>query len=117
MASARGRLLAASQSSELREVFRQLADIDAPAGAKFTKRVLTDLAARIVGRAYETPLLELCHLVRAAEIAAKGSRGGGFERLFLGRGGGSPQRLSSGFRGWGGRREGRRNLALSGRQL
>lgn len=84
MASARGRLLAASQSSELREVFRQLADIDGPAGAKFTKRVLTALAARIVGRAYETPLLELCHLVRAAEIAAKGSRGGGFEWLFWG---------------------------------
>lgn len=84
MASARGRLLAASQSNELREVFRQLAEIDGPSGAKFTTRVLTALAARIVGRAYETPLLELCHLVRAAELAGKGSRGGGFEWLFWG---------------------------------
>ena len=83
MASARGRVLAASQSNELREVFGQLADIDGPAGAKFTKRVLTALAARIVGRAYETPLLELCHLVRAAELAGKVDRGG-FEWLFWG---------------------------------
>ena len=83
MASARGRVLAASQSNELREVFGQLADIDGPAGAKFTKRVLTALAARIVGRAYETPLLELCHLVRAAELVDKGDRSG-FEWLFWG---------------------------------
>lgn len=83
MASAQGRVLAASQSNELREVFRQLADIDGPAGPKFTKRVLTALAARIVGRAYETPLLELCHLVRAAELAGKVDRGG-FEWLFWG---------------------------------
>ena len=82
MASVRGRVLAASQSNELREVFRQLAEIDGPAGAKFTTRVLTALAARIVGRAYETPLLELCHLVRAAELAGKASRSGGFEWLF-----------------------------------
>lgn len=83
MASARGSVLAASQSNELREVFRQLADIDGPSGTKFTKRVLTALAARIVGRAYETPLLELCHLVRAAELAGKVDRGG-FEWLFWG---------------------------------
>ena len=83
MASTRGRVLDASQSNELREVFRQLADIDGPVGAKFTKRVLTALAARIVGRAYETPLLELCHLVRAAELAGKADRGG-FEWLFWG---------------------------------
>lgn len=84
MASVRGRLLAASQSNELREVFRQLADIDGPAGPKFTQRTLTALAARIVGRAYETPLLELCHLVRAAELKGSASRRGGFEWLFWG---------------------------------
>ena len=85
MASARGRVLAASQSNALREVFHQLADIDGPAGAKFTKRVLAALAARIVGRAYETLLLELCHLVRAAELAGKVGRGSmGFEQLFWG---------------------------------
>ena len=83
MASTHGRVLAASQSNELREVFRQLADIDGPAGPKFTKRVLTALAARIVGRAYETVLLELCHLVRAAELAGKVGRRG-FEWLFWG---------------------------------
>ena len=84
MASVRGRVLAASQSNELREVFRLLAEIDGPAGAKFTTRVLTALAARIVGRAYETPLLELCHLVRAAELAGRANRSGGFEWLFWG---------------------------------
>ena len=84
MANARGSVLAASQSNALREVFRQLADIDGPDGPKFTKRVLTALAARIVGRAYETLLLELCHLVRAAELAGNGGRGMGFEWLFWG---------------------------------
>lgn len=83
MTSARGRLLAASQSNELRGVFRQLADIEGPAGAKFTTRVLTALAARVAGRAYETPLLELCHLVCAAKLADKADRGG-FEWLFWG---------------------------------
>lgn len=84
MPNTRSRVLAASQSNELREVFCQLAEIDGPAGAKFTKRVLTALASRIVGRAYETPLLELCHLVRAAELAGDVGGGRGFEWLFWG---------------------------------
>ncbi len=85
MPSGRGRVLAASQSSALREVFRQLAEIEGPNGAKFTQRVLIALAARIVGRAYETLLLELCHLVRAAELAGRRAPGDmGFEWLFWG---------------------------------
>ena len=85
MASGRGRLLATSQSDELREIFGQLADIDGPSGAKFTKRTLAALAARIVGRAYETLLLELCHLVRAAELTEGTSHANaGFEWLFWG---------------------------------
>ena len=67
--SARVRLIRAAQSGELREAFRQLAEIEGPRGPKFPHRVLLGLAARIVGRAYEPMLLELCHLVRAAVLA------------------------------------------------
>ena len=92
--SARARLVRAAQSDELREVFRQLAEIDGPEGPRFPRRILVDLAARIVGRAYEPMLLELAHLARAALLAgtrpAAGWRskrrvaGAGFEWLFWG---------------------------------
>ena len=90
---ARVRLIRAAQSDELRETFRQIAEIDGPYGPKYPRRVLMELAARIVGRAYEPMLLELCHLVRAALLAgaecrapvAPGrGRGAGFEWLFWG---------------------------------
>ena len=74
---ARVRLIRASQSDELRETFRQLGEIDGPAGPKFPRRVLMDLAARISGRAYEPMLLELCHLARAALLAFAGPAGAG----------------------------------------
>ncbi len=92
--SARVRLIRASQSNELRETFRQLAEIEGPEGPRFPRRILMDLAARIVGRAYEPMLLELCHLARAALLAGgrpcgpRGSgrhtTGAGFEWLFWG---------------------------------
>ena len=92
--SAQVRLFRAAQSDELREVFRQLAEIDGPEGPRFPRRILVDLAARIVGRAYEPMLLELAHLARAALLAgtrpAAGWRskrrvaGAGFEWLFWG---------------------------------
>ena len=92
---ARVRLIRASQSGELRETFRQLAEIEGPDGPKYPRRVLLELAARIVGRAYESMLLELCHLVRAALLAGGATPGGrntgagrsggaGFEWLFWG---------------------------------
>ena len=94
--SARIRLVRGAQSDELREVFRQLAEIDGPEGHRFPRRVLVDLAARIVGRAYEPMLLELAHLSRAALLAGarpeagwwsrrrSATAGGGFEWLFWG---------------------------------
>ena len=92
--SARVRLIRAAQSDELREIFRQLADIEGPEGPRFSRRVLMDLAARIVGRAYEPMLLELCHLARAALLAGgrpdrgrgamSHATGLGFEWLFWG---------------------------------
>ena len=92
--SARVRLIRAAQSNELREAFRQLAEMEGPEGPRFPRRVLMDLAARIVGRAYDPMLLELCHLLRAALLAggrsaktrATSSLGGGvgFEWLFWG---------------------------------
>ena len=99
--SARVRLIRAAQSDELREVFRQLADMEGPGGPRFPRRILMDLAARIVGRAYEPMLLELCHLARAALLAgglpagrratASGTAGLGFEWLFWGIGGSAHQ--------------------------
>ena len=96
---AKVRLIRAAQSDELRATFRQLAEIDGPYGPKYPRRVLLELAARIVGRAYEPMLLELCHLVRAAQLAReapppdarRGARsvagaagGAGFEWMFWG---------------------------------
>ena len=87
--SARVRLIRAAQSDELRETFRQLEEMEGPEGPRFPRRVLMGLAARIVGRAYDPMLLELCHLVRAALLAGgrgKTRPGGGvgFEWLFWG---------------------------------
>ncbi|MYE58392.1 MAG: hypothetical protein F4X35_02230 [Alphaproteobacteria bacterium] len=90
--SAKVRLIRAAQSGELREAFRQLAEIEGPQGPKFPHRVLLGLAARIVGRAHEPMLLELCHLVRAAVLGGANAReygspkpaGTGFEWLFWG---------------------------------
>ena len=89
---ARVRLIRASQSAELREVFRQLSELEGPDGPKFSRRILMELAARVVGRAYEPMLLELCHLARAALLADRHAwsvRTGspdaaGFEWLFWG---------------------------------
>lgn len=85
--SARVRLIRAAQSDELRETFRQLAEMEGAGGFRHPRRVLMELAARIVGRAYEPMLLELCHLVRAALLAqGRGTAhiggGVGFEWLF-----------------------------------
>ena len=90
VASARARLLQGAQSATLQETFRQIADMDSANGPKFSKRALTLLAAQIAGRAYEPMLLELCHLVCAATLAARRRaarqhlQGGGFEWLFWG---------------------------------
>ena len=82
-ASARSRVLRTAQSGELRSTFRQLAEIDGPHGPKYTRACLADLAAAVAGRTYGGMLLELCHLVRAAVLAAPGRLGqSGFEWLF-----------------------------------
>lgn len=91
---ARVRLIRASQSDELRQLFRQLSELEGPYGPKFSRRVLLDLAARVTGRAYEPTLLEVCHLARAAMLYERCIRGGrnavpgavtaGFEWLFWG---------------------------------
>ena len=89
---ARVRLIRGSQSGELREVFRQLSELEGSVGPKFPRRLLMELAARVVGRAYEPMLLELCHLARAALLAdwhawgrhSAGPAATGFEWLFWG---------------------------------
>ena len=91
---ARVRLIRASQSDELRQIFRQLSELEGPNGPKFPRRILLELAARVTGRTYEPMLLEVCHLARAAMLAGRSSRRGrsavpgcaatGFEWLFWG---------------------------------
>ena len=84
-ATARGRVLRVAQSAELRATFRQMAEIEGPRGPKYPRACLAEVAAAVAGRTYGTMLLELCHLVRAATLAAPGTfRMRGFEWLFWG---------------------------------
>lgn len=83
-------LLDAEKSTELANVFRTVADADADGVPKFTEAVCRDLVRSVVCRVYAPPLLELCHLVRAADACA-----GGYEAFFWGSG---PARAGA-FRG------------------
>ena len=60
-------LLEAGKSSELANVFRTVADTEADGVAKFSDSLCRDLVRTVVCRVYAPPLLELCHLIRAAD--------------------------------------------------
>ena len=80
-------LLDADKSAELANVFRTVADAQADDVPKFTDAICRDLVRTVVCRVYAPPLLELCHLVRAAEACA-----GGYEMFFWG---GGPARAAA----------------------
>lgn len=74
-------LLDAGKSEALANVFRTVADAEADGVPKFAPALCRDLVRTVVCRVYAPPLLELCHLVRAA-----GACEGGYERFFWGSG-------------------------------
>jgi len=74
-------LLEADKSAALANVFRVVADAEADGIPKFSEPICRDLVRTIVCRIYASPLLELCHLVRAADSCA-----GGYETFFWGSG-------------------------------
>lgn len=62
-------VLDGGRSAALNEAFRTVADTDLGEGAKYGPATMRALARVITTRAYGKPLLELAHLVRAAEAA------------------------------------------------
>ena len=84
-------LLEADKSAELANAFRTVADAEADEQPKFTEVICRDLVRTVVCRVYALPLLELCHLIRAADGCA-----GGYEAFFWG---GGPARAGA-FRGY-----------------
>lgn len=80
-AAAERMLLEADKSAELSNVFRTVADAEAGGVTKFSESICRDLVRTIVCRVYASPLLELCHLIRAADSSADG-----YEAFFWGSG-------------------------------
>ena len=80
-AAAERMLLEADKSAELSNVFRTVADAEAGGVTKFSESICRDLVRTIVCRVYASPLLELCHLIRAADFSADG-----YEAFFWGSG-------------------------------
>lgn len=74
-------LLDAGKSEALANVFRTIADAEADGVTKFAPALCRDLVRTVVCRVYAPPLLELCHLVRAADACT-----GGYECFFWGSG-------------------------------
>ena len=75
-------VLEAGQSAELVAAFRCVAEATAPEGGpKYPPRVCQALARAIVCRTYATLVLQLCHLVNAADACAP--PGASYETLFF----------------------------------
>lgn len=74
-------LLDAGKSSELANVFRVIADAECDGVLKFSPALCREVARTIVCRTYAPPLLELCHLMRAADACD-----GGYSAFFWGSG-------------------------------
>ena len=86
-------VLEAGQSAELVAAFRCIAEATAPEGEpKYTPRVCQALARAIVCRTYAKLVLQLCHLVNAADGCAPA--GASYETLFFA----VPRATTSAFR-------------------
>ena len=63
----------AGASEELTGILRDLADATGPRGPRYAPQVIRRLSRMVAARSYGTALLELVHLLRAAEhVAARG---------------------------------------------
>ncbi|NKB60281.1 MAG: hypothetical protein GKS00_28575 [Alphaproteobacteria bacterium] len=83
-------LLESEKSPALTNVFRVIADAEADGVPKFSPGLCRDLARTVVCRVYAPPLLELCHLIRAADACA-----GGYASFFWGSGPARPAAFRS----------------------
>lgn len=87
-------VLEAGQSAELSAAFRCIGEATAPdGGPKYAPRVCQALARAIVCRTYAKLVLQLCHLVNAADACAP--PGASYETLFFS----VPRAAPSAFRG------------------
>ena len=87
-------VLEAGQSPELVAAFRCIAEATAPEGGpKYAPRVCQTLARTIVCRTYAKLVLQLCHLVNAADACAPA--GASYETLFFA----VPRATTGAFRG------------------
>ena len=77
------RVLEAGKSGELNAAFHNVAEVTTPVGdLKYPPKVCRDLAQAIVCRNYAKPVLQLCHLVNAADACGRGRES--YERFFFG---------------------------------
>ncbi len=71
-AVAESMLLDADKSPELANVFRVVADAESDGVVKFSPGLCRELVRTVVCRVYAPPLMELCHLIRAADTCDGG---------------------------------------------
>ena len=77
------RVLEAGKSGELIAAFRNVAEVTTPlCELKYPPKVCRDLAKAIVCRNYAKSVLQLCHLVNAADACGRGRES--YERFFFG---------------------------------
>lgn len=77
-----GDIIEAGKSSALNAAFRNVAEVTTAAGnPKYSDNVLKSLARTIACRSYATSVLQLCHLVNAADALGRGPER--YERLFF----------------------------------
>jgi sulfur carrier protein ThiS len=75
-------VLEAGKSEELRAAFLAVAEITTPSGElKYPPKVCRGLAQAIACRSYAKPVLQLCHLVNAADACGRGRES--YERFFF----------------------------------
>jgi len=82
-ATVKNLVLDAGQSSELVAAFSLVAEADVDGEPRFTQKVCYELKKAIACRTYTTPILELCHLIRIADVCSSGA---GYEMFFWGGG-------------------------------
>lgn len=82
---ARRRILVAGRSGELTAAIQNVAEVTVPSGErKYARKVCNELGRMIVCRSYAKAVLQLCHLINAADACGRGAAR--YERFFFGSG-------------------------------
>ena len=83
--AARRRILEAGKSGELTAAIQNVAEVTVPSGGrKYARKVCNELGRMIVCRSYAKAVLQLCHLINAADACGRGAAR--YERFFFGSG-------------------------------